>query len=71
MEEIFETSTILKIAGNINKIKHTCDKPVTVGTGLTGMGTGLVLGTEKCILIRTHDTHTRVPAGYIRTRAHH
>ena len=56
---------------NIKKIKHTCDKPVTVGTGLTGMGTSMVPGTEKCILTHTHNTHTRVPARYIRTHAHH
>jgi hypothetical protein len=47
------------------------DKPGTAGMGLTGMGTGMVPGTEICIRTRTHDTHTRVPAGYIRTRVQH
>jgi hypothetical protein len=27
----------------------------------------MVLGTEKCIRIRTRSTLTRVPAGYVRT----
>jgi hypothetical protein len=41
------------------------------GTGMTGMGTGLVMGTKPCIRIRTRGTPTRVPAGYIRTRVQH
>ena len=41
------------------------------GTGLTGRGTGMALGTENPIRIRTRGTLTRVPAGYIRTRVQH
>ena len=41
------------------------------GMGMTGKGTGMVLGTKTCIRIRTRDTLTRVPIGYIRTRVQH
>ena len=35
--------------------------------GLTGKGTGMVLGTKTCICILTRGTLTRVPTGYTRT----
>jgi hypothetical protein len=47
------------------------DKPAVVGMGMTGRGTGLVMGTKLCIRIRTRGTPTRVPAGYTRTRVQH
>ena len=42
---------------NIMKVKHTCDKPIMVGMGLMGMGTGMVPGTEKCIITHTHQVY--------------
>ena len=47
------------------------NKPASMGRCLTGRGTGRVAGTEKCILTRTRDTPTRVPAGSTRTRVDH
>ena len=32
---------------------RTSVKPATAGMGLTGRGTGMAVGTESCILIRT------------------
>ena len=49
----------------------TSVKPATAGMGLTGRGTGMAVGTEICILIRTRDTPTRVPAGYTLTHGLH
>ena len=56
---------------NIMKVKHTCDKPIMVGMGLMGMGTGMVPGTEKCIITHTHNTHTCIPTRYIHTHGHY
>ena len=50
---------------------RTSVKPATAGMGLTGRGTGMVVGTESCILIRTRGTPTRVPAGYTLTHGLH
>jgi hypothetical protein len=52
-------------------VKTPVAKPATVGTGMTGMGMGMVMGTKIGIPIRTRSTLTRVPAGYIRTHDHH
>ena len=50
---------------------RTSVKPATAGMGLTGRGTGMAVGTEICILIRTRDTPTCVPAGYTLTHGLH
>jgi hypothetical protein len=42
-----------------------------VGTGLTGTGMSMVVGTEKGIRILTRSTLTRLPARYICTHVQH
>ena len=37
-------------------------KPSKAGMGMTGKGTGMVMGTKTLIGIRTQSTHTRLPA---------